>query len=212
MAKEQQQRLPLSILAIGDSLTAGYYNDGWGHHPYATHLTDLLKSINIPVKIDQRGVSGERVVSTMVNRLHSFLEKGTSYDWIIILGGTNDLADSVSPENIFESGLKPMYEMCLNQSQTKTKLAVMTVIENAYDSPSHNDDKERQELNQMIRDYVANTDKPDRVCLVDLDKGIPFHSMNNDERLQIWDDNDHLTPAGYDRMATLVFDIIKNKL
>ncbi|CAF0979207.1 unnamed protein product [Adineta steineri] len=212
MTKEQQQRLPLSILAIGDSLTAGYYNGGWGHHPYAIHLTDLLKSINIPVNIDQRGVSGELVVPTMVDRLHSILEKGTSYDWIIILGGTNDLDDSVSPENIFTNGLEPMYAMCLNQPQTKTKLAAMTVIENAYDSPSHEDDKERQELNQMIRNYVANTDKPDRVCLVDLDKGIPYHSMNNDERLQIWDDNDHLTPAGYDRMATLVFDIIKNKL
>ncbi|CAF0785717.1 unnamed protein product [Adineta steineri] len=197
MTKEQQP-LPLSILAIGDSLTAGYYNGGWGHHPYAIHLADLLESAHIPVKIDQRGVSGERVVPTMVNRLHSFLEKGTSYDWIIILGGTNDLAGSVLAENIFTKGLEPMYAMCLNQSQTKTKLAVMTVIENGYDSPSHEDDKERQILNDMIRNYVTNTDKPDRVYLVDLDKGILFHSMNNDERLQIWDDCVHLTSSGYD--------------
>ncbi|CAF4350183.1 unnamed protein product, partial [Adineta steineri] len=144
-----------------------------------------------------RGVSGERVVPTMVDRLHS---------------GTNDLADSVLAENIFKNGLEPMYAMCLNQPQMKTKLVVMTVIENAYDSPSHHDDKERQILNDMIRNYVTNTDKPDRVFLVDLDKSIPFHSMNNDERLQIWDDCVHLTSAGYDRMATLVFNVIKNKL
>jgi lysophospholipase L1-like esterase len=65
----------------------------------------------------------------------------------------------------------------------------------------------------MIRDYVANINDQDQVCLVDLDKGIPYHSVSNDEeRQRIWDDGLHLTPAGYDRMATLVFDAIKSKL
>jgi lysophospholipase L1-like esterase len=211
MAKQQQQQ-SLRILAIGDSLTAGYYNYGLAHHPYAIHLTDLFKSANILVNIDQRGVSGERVVPTMIKRLRSLLNKDASYDWIIILGGTNDLGSGISAEKIFKEGLEPMYEMCLNHKQAKTKLAVMTVIENAFNSPTNNADKNRQTLNTMIRDYVAKNNNQDRICLVDLDKGIPYHGVNNDEQKQIWDDGLHLTPAGYDRMATLVFDAIKSKL
>lgn len=210
MAEKQQ---PLRILALGDSLTAGYYNHGWGHRPYATHLKDLFESANISVDIDQRGVSGERVVPNMVDRLRNFLKNEPLYDWIIILGGTNDLADEVLGDKIFKQGLEPMYELCLNHAPTKTKLVAMTVIENSYDIPTNNDDKDRQVLNSMIRDYVAQTNDQERICLVDLDKGIPYHSASNDEeRKQIWDDGVHLTPAGYDRMAVLIFDAIKNKL
>jgi lysophospholipase L1-like esterase len=65
----------------------------------------------------------------------------------------------------------------------------------------------------MIRDYVAKIKDQDRVCLVDLDKGISYHSAsNNEERKLLWNDTIHLTPAGYDRIATLVFDAIKSKL
>ncbi|CAF5007389.1 unnamed protein product [Rotaria sp. Silwood1] len=212
-SNQKQQQKSLHILAIGDSLTAGYYNYGQSFHPYATHLTNLLESANIPVKIHQQGVSGEKVLPSMVNRLHSLLEKNVSYDWVIILGGTNDLGWGFSAENIFKKGLQPMYDMCLNHSQSKVKLAVMTVIENAVYSPTDAKDHNRQELNRMIRDYVANANDQDRICLVDLDRGIPYHSVNDrKERQRIWDDSIHLTAAGYDRMATLIFDTIKNKI
>jgi lysophospholipase L1-like esterase len=213
MAKQQQQQQQsLRILAIGDSLTAGRYNRGRAHHPYAIHLTELFKSANILVKIDQQGVGGERVVPAMTKRLRSLLNKNVSYDWIIILGGTNDLGSGRSPEKIFKEGLQPMYEMCLNHTQAKTKLAVMTVIENTNNSPTNNGDKNRQALNTMIRDYVAKINDQNRISLVDLDKGIPYHSVNDDERKRIYSDVLHLTPAGYDRMATLVFDAIKSRV
>lgn len=210
---DQGEQKPLRILALGDSLTAGYYKYGRAYHPYSTHLKYLFESANISVKIDEQGVSGERVVPTMVNRLRNLLKSDAFYDWIIILGGTNDLGSGVSAEKIFQEGLKPMYDMCLNYTQKKIKLATMTVIEAAFASPTHKIYKDRQELNAMIRDYVAKINDQDQVCLVDLDKGIPYHSISNDEeRQRIWDDGLHLTPAGYDRMATLVFDAIKSKL
>jgi lysophospholipase L1-like esterase len=212
MAEKQQQK-PLRILTIGDSLTEGYYNGGRAYHPYATHLTHLFELANIPVKIDQKGISGERVLPSMVNRLRNLLKKDILYDWIIILGGTNDLWDGPSAENIFKEGLEPMYQMCLNHPHGKINLAAMTVIENGYNVLNDDDDKRRQTLNTMIRDYIVNTHDQDRVCLVDLDNGIPYYSVSGDEeRKRIWDDPVHLTPVGYDRMAMLVFDAIKSKL
>ena len=70
------------------------------------------------------------------------------------------MVDRVPAEKIFEEGLKPMYEMCLNYSQGKTKLAVMTVIEIMFNAPTSDDDKNRQALNTMIRNYVATAKDP----------------------------------------------------
>ena len=209
MAQNQQQRL----LAIGDSLTAGYYDSGRNFHPYANRLSELFSSAQIPVIIDQRGVSGERVTPTMAKRLENLLKTNTSYDWIIILGGTNDLGMGTKAERIFRQGLEPMYEMVFNQTKAKPKLVAMTVIENGYEAPTDGGDTERQALNTMIRDYVTQAKDQDRVCLVDLDKGIPYHAIRDvTERQRIWSDRIHLQPAGYDRMATLIFESIKSKL
>lgn len=209
MAETQQ---PLRILAIGDSLTAGYYNYGQNYHPYAIHLKKLFESANIPVNIEQKGISGERVLRTMIHRLQDFLNTDKVYDWIIILGGTNDIGDRRPGDKIFKEGLEQMYGLCLNHSP-KTKIVIMTVIEISFYQPTDSNDKNRQQLNSMIRDYAAKTDDQQRVCLVDLDKGIPYHSVtNNEERNKIWDDGVHLTPAGYNHMATMIFNAIKSKL
>jgi lysophospholipase L1-like esterase len=202
----------LRILAIGDSLTAGYCNYGSINHPYSINLTNLFSSSNIPVIIDQRGISGERVVPSMVKRLENFLIK-SDYDWIIILGGTNDLGSGRSAEQIFNEGLKLMYDMVLQRTNNKTKLVAMTVIENGYYSPEHVQDKNRQNLNTMIKNYVENYPDQNRICLVDLDKSIPFHSIKDiDQRNSIWNDLIHLQPAGYDQMANFIFQEIYKKI
>ena len=204
MSGKQEQTI--RILALGDSLTAGYYDDGRAYHPYALHLAELFFSVKIPTMIDERGISGDQVVPSMLQRLNNLLKEGLAYQWIVILGGTNDLNGGSSAEKIFREGLVPMYEMCLNYSQSQVKLVVMTVLENSYDLPGHDDDHERQRLNEMIRDYASESAMKNRIYLVDLDRSIPYHA-NPDEnnRRQIWDDSTHLTPLGYDRIATLLF-------
>lgn len=210
MAAEHQHQ-PVTVLAMGDSLTEGYYSYGRKFHPYAKHLTNLFDLAQLPVKITQLGISGDRVVPSMINRFRRHLEKSPPYDWIIILGGTNDLFDPKSAKEIFQSGLQPMYELALQNA--KTRLMVMTVFETAIHAPQNPHDAERQALNTMIRDYVANTKHSDRVYLVDLDRQIPYHSITDAAaRDQIWDDGVHLTPDGYDRMATLIFETMRIKL
>ena len=213
MSIHESRARTFNFLAIGDSLTAGYYNYGRAFHPYSTLLGSLLDTINVHALIDEKGVSGELVVPTMANRLANILNTSVNYDWVIILGGTNDLAGTITAEKLFNEGLKPMYEMCLNYSKRKLKLAAMTVIQNAFYAPSHVQDQTRQQLNNLIRNYVVTSPYQDRIVLVDLDRGIPYHSMTSDEeRKLVWDDGLHLTPTGYDRMAVLIFDTIKNKL
>ncbi|CAM4934440.1 unnamed protein product [Rotaria socialis] len=80
----------LRFLAIGDSLTAGFCNYGLSNHPYAINLFKLFSLSNISIIIDQKGVSGEYVVPSMVKRLENlvFNEHSPHYNWIILLGGT----------------------------------------------------------------------------------------------------------------------------
>jgi lysophospholipase L1-like esterase len=209
---EQQ---PLRILAIGDSLTAGYYHRGRDYHPYANHLLHLFASAKRPVIMHEKGVNGDLVVPFMLHRLKAILTNSSHfpYDWIIILGGTNDLSHNSLAKRIFYEGLKPMYDMALRQWQGHTKLAVMTVFENARFSAVDAPEKERQALNEMIRSFAINHKNQDNVCLVNLDKGIPHYDLNDSNKQEfIWDDKVHLTPAGYDLMATLVFKAIMDKL
>ena len=210
---ERQKKQPVHILALGDSLTAGYYHGGQAFHPYTKYLNHLFEFAEIPVKIDNKGWSGERVLPHMLDRLPTILAKDASYDWVIILAGTNDIIDRVPAKKIFKEGIQPMYEMCLNHTGTKIQLALLTVMELSFFEPGTENDKNRQLLNTMIRDYAAHSNNRDRLCLVDLGTIIPFHSINNnEERRKIWDDGVHLTPAGYDRMGALVFDAMKTKL
>ena len=199
----------MRILAIGDSLTAGYYNHGLSHHPYSLRLLQLISSLDIAVTIDQKGISGERVVPSMVRRLESLLtEQNSSYDWVMVLGGTNDLATSRPAEQIFNEGLKLMYDMVLRRD-SDVQLVVMTVIENGLYSPTHRHDRQRQEVNELIRNYANNP----RVHLVDLAKEIRFHHVDDfQQRDATWDDGVHFKAAGYDRMADLIFQAIQPRL
>ena len=205
----------MRILAFGDSLTAGYDRYGTAHHPYSLRLSELISSLGIDVTIDQQGWCGELVVSSMVRRLKNVLSKNNSppYDWVIILGGTNDLGWKRADGSIFHEGLKLMYERVLQQDP-RVQLVVMTVIEVEPYPPEHRQDRPRQELNELIRSYTNDhAGKDQRVHLVDLAKEIRYHHVDDFERRDaIWDDGVHLTPIGYDIMADIIFRTIPNHL
>ncbi|CAF2909374.1 unnamed protein product [Rotaria sp. Silwood2] len=204
----------LRFLALGDSLTAGFYNYGLSYHPYAIELLNLFSSVNMPIIVDQKGIPGECVVPSMINRIENlFRENSPHYDWIIVLGGTNDLAYKQSAENIFNQGLKLIYDMILQRKTLNTKLSVMTIMENGFYTPESIYDKQRQILNDMIRNYVKNYHDQSRICLIDIDKYINYHSIKDiKQRDIIWDDFVHLTPDGYDLMAKIIFQEIFNKI
>jgi hypothetical protein len=62
-------------------------------------------------------------------------------------------------------------------------------MENEYFSPKDDRDKDRQKLNEIIRHYVMSHQNDDRIYLVDLDKDISYHNINNlNEQQMIWDD------------------------
>lgn len=55
-------------------------------------------------------------------------------------------------------------------------------------------------LPQSIMDGIVDDDR----YTYDLHAMIPYHSMDEAERKEIWDDGLHLTPKGYERMGELI--------
>ena len=96
----------LRILCFGDSLTAGYTNSGYSHYPYADNLrVNLQHKLSTPdIEVEVAGFSGDQVRGLYLTRIKAKcpVTKERRYDWVIVMGGTNDLAWGERPEKIYE--------------------------------------------------------------------------------------------------------------
>ena len=213
----------LNILAFGDSLTAGLvaYHDLQGKlvklffHPYTIKLQSLLKQ-RLPlldelkrINIANGGISGD-MVSNMALRLDRWLseseKKGTAYDYVVVMGGINDINSGKAREPIMQ-GLEQMYERI---KRHKARLVAMTTMSLASsDQPFYAiNEEERRGLNNLIRQWIqsrrdrAEVEKEkDAPILIDMDVQIRYTNTST-----YFCDGLHLSPEGYDRMGQEIFD------
>ncbi|KAL0938805.1 gdsl-like lipase [Colletotrichum truncatum] len=203
----------LRIFCFGDSLTAGYSAYGTVYHPYSIALTKKLSNDLSDTQIiaTDNGMPGD-VVShvAFAKRFESEvflmcfyadlnLVNQNKYDWVVILGGTNDLAYNIPPERTFES-LKAVYDSALEKG---SKVLALTVPEVHYKSADLDD--RRRKLNSAILSHKA----PNYYAF-DLNPRIPYHALPDRDRKKYWDDGVHLTPAGYDWMGGHVAEALGN--
>lgn len=195
----------INIYCYGDSLTAGYLNYYGDYHPYTTKLLELLSNEfpNHKFKITEAGVSGETTYE-LKNRLTPSLQyfrdmKNKRFDFVIILGGTNDLG-AASEEEIFNN-LKCMYSLCAKEYSMK--VVGITIPESAFGHLEQIVSK-RVAVNSKIREYFSPENNNDQVCFVDIEKHLPYSKDSG-----LWIDALHFNAKGYDQMGVHIFDVLK---
>ncbi|KAM3560812.1 hypothetical protein ARSEF4850_003506 [Beauveria asiatica] len=180
----------LRILCFGDSLTQGFHSFGLGEHPYSERLAHRLReALPEGMKLEMRtsGVPGD------VAAFPSFRERFTQqitlrpFDWVITLGGTNDIAMGCRVDDTFKS-LKTAWELALSR---RCHVLALTVPETAGNFSS---------VTAKRKDLNTHT--------LDLHQKIPYNSLNDSQRGLYWDDGVHLTEDGYDWMANHIADAL----
>ena len=195
------------ILAFGDSLTEGWCHFGLKFHPYTSRLKELLRSSsNRACELINKGRSGE-TTDEMVSRLARVLSTEGPFHLAIILGGTNDLGQSWETANPLFERLKSLHETVLEHGATSV---AVTIPETGYEEMEQYAfaKKKRNKINELLGTYAA--DSNGKVVLCDFAAKFPRHSLKPDELERLWNDGLHLTPAGYDRMAEIIYEVIRH--
>ncbi|GAQ03721.1 hypothetical protein ALT_1042 [Aspergillus lentulus] len=187
----------LSILCFGNSLTAGYYHFGCDYHPYALTLKDKLQAAfpTTTFTVDVDGLPGDLVISpvgTFLPRIQAKFD-GSNYDWVIILGGTNDLGRGYPVSKIYPA-LQEAWEVALDSG---ANVLVLTIPECSVVSTTL--DARRNEVNSSILSHKA-----EGFHAFDLHGKVPYHSATEEFRKKIWDDGLHLTAEGYKLVGEVV--------
>ncbi|XP_046861515.1 transcription factor SPT20 homolog [Xenia sp. Carnegie-2017] len=211
----------INILCFGDSLTSGFYNHGKGKHPYGIRLNQLLntKGVN-KYHVESRGMIGEMVHGGMVKRLPKVLNEGLRYDWILILGGTNDVAHvkNFGDDEDFTQQLISVWSPKIVKDIEKlheiaklhgARTVLMTIPETAYELwPAFQLIRNmRLAVNAALRRYA--TQVQDTTVLCDLAYKLPRSTLPEQLQKLYWNDHIHLNPIGYDKMAEIIEQCIE---
>ena len=201
------------IVAFGDSLTEGLFD--WPNsrrfHPYTIKLqkliNDKIKRLNsqLTVVVKNFGISGERLRKSMRDRLHRVIAL-TNPDFVIILGGTNDLLDmekeisandfAVQANELIRD-LKALHLYCHDK---EIPTIALSIPETAIDDRDYNATVSlmRRIINKEMEDFANRSQT--RTIFVDISTDTGRKHNRN-----YWDDGVHFTPMGYDRVAEIIF-------
>ncbi len=190
------------LAAFGDSLTVGFRSSGLDT-PYTYFLEQKMLEMlsgagKFELKIYNRGVNGD-LTENMLRRFYRDIVH-LKPDYVIILGGSNDIGWGVPSEEIY-GNLMQIYIKATENSIEPVACAVPSIL--GFDELI----PPRKKLNQMIEQYSAENS----ITFVDLFTATA--DLNTDRLLERYsDDGLHLTEEGYLRIAEEIFKALKEKI
>mmetsp|Transcript_2233 Transcript_2233/g.3826 ORF Transcript_2233/g.3826 Transcript_2233/m.3826 type:complete len:308 (+) Transcript_2233:131-1054(+) len=204
------------LLAYGDSLTAGFCNQGQEYHPYAPFLMDALMPV-IAADIAMCGLIGltaeqllsqvdaVSIVDKMAQRgpgLRKIILQRGPFDLVLILVGTNDLSlqghkglDMDEKADIIFGHIKALHEVCHDAGVSTVSMSIppnrcMNIMEGPWVGYRRLWDS----VNAKLQSWAsAAKDSAKGVALhVDTNRIVPY-----DEDSAWWEEDGlHLSPEG----------------
>ena len=148
------------------------------------------------------------------NLKHYFRYPGdTKYDWIVILGGTNDIYNKKKSKSVSEDAITQniisMHEIARKHN---SKSVAVTIPEVFCETQETCQDARqlRERVNNNIRSYALRN--AGRVVLVDLADMLQRVNVGRDMAAQFFEGGLHLKPRGYERMAIIIYEGLKKSL
>ncbi|HET7910000.1 MAG TPA: GDSL-type esterase/lipase family protein [Nitrospira sp.] len=202
----------MTIICFGDSLTAGFQSPTHEHPrgeetPYGRFLQEWLgPSIEIRVS----GICGELTTEMAMRFRRDVLQHRP--DYVVLLGGTNDLGWNARPQDVMTNLIK-MYELARASGITPVPVTVPSVrVEitgGGADAQTWLEGhlERRRVLNGLIRDYAVSKGVPwVDLCTATADPDT--HQLAS----QYSNDGLHLTTAGYRLLARLLYERVFSAL
>jgi len=185
---------------MGDSLTVGCIPSSLTSQPYSdflkeyinNFLTGLCMKNAIQIRIANRGVNGD-LTGNMLRRFKRDVVD-LKPDYVIILGGTNDIGGSFPIENIF-SNLQRMFETAMTNGISPIGCTLPSVVGWDEGIPP------RLALNQLLKNFCNVT----KSACVDLFAATCDHKTKR-LRYDYSSDELHLNISGYRKIAETVFE------
>jgi lysophospholipase L1-like esterase len=187
----------LVVVALGDSLTAGYRTlDPYAIDPRVPYPAQLMTLINGRLKgqtkafVINAGVNGDDT-NGMLRRFRQSVATEKP-EIVVIWGGINDLGAAKDPKQVMEN-LTKLYDLCGETGATPVACTL---------TPTRLTSTKIRCLNELIRAYASEKG----LVLVDLFYGLA--DMEGNLRQEYSDDGVHLTQEGYRRIAEIVLGVI----
>ena len=213
----------IRILCFGDSMTAGSGRAIANRpHPYSAKLqvhfdnqdkTLLGLSIRPIFQVDNAGIPGERAQDEMLPRLYQTLQRArVKYSWIIILGGTNDMKkyrENAASFDIEDSKL--IFHALVNLHNISHTFGAKTVAVSIPDRECEGSGtcfylKEiHLKINELLKEFSSRN--KEKVILADLASEV---FLPRDKSL--WGDPVHFNKQGYDKMADVIYNSMKQHI
>jgi lysophospholipase L1-like esterase len=187
----------LVVVALGDSLTAGYRTvDPYAIDPRVPYPAQLETLINGRLRGQTRafvinlGVNGDDTNGMLWRFSQTVVTEKPEI--VVIWGGINDLGAAKDPEQVMEN-LTKLYDLCRETGATPVACTL---------TPTRLTSTKIRRLNELIRAYASEKD----LVLVDLFYGLV--DVEGNLRQEYSDDGVHLTQTGYRRIAEIVLGAI----
>ena len=131
----------------------------------------------------------------------SLVEQKT-YDWVLILAGTNDLLMGDSSSEKIADTIVIMHEVAHARGAKSLVITIPEIFCERKDCPDV--ESRRQEINKRLRMYASKAGS--KAFLSDLALKISLHQLSLEDRKEFWEPAGvHLKRKGYDKMAEIIF-------
>lgn len=222
--QKERCKLPVRVLAYGDSLTAGYHPVGQRSRfkPYGKFLAEhLAPHFDAEVWVcGLSGLSARQMVEKQANPditdttsrrgkgLKQAMKDCGPFDLVLLMAGTNDLGGSTPPKCIVEQ-IKQLHKICHDAG---TPTFVMSVPDNGRVSELEDEDyiMAWRSVNADLRKWASSSEAVARVTkYVDVGELVPWSAQSAADGGLFCDaDLIHFSPVGSETLGISLADAV----